>query len=81
MSHQHNLFNTITRHGNDDGYRPRVTKDFQPTSARAGSPEKIAILRWRMERGIPLWHPDDRGQYWLDSEENSCDCNSHLTNH
>jgi hypothetical protein len=69
MSHHCNLFDAIASHGNDEGYRPRVTQEFQPTNARAGSPEKIAVLRWRMERGLPLWHRDDPCDFWLTDDE------------
>jgi hypothetical protein len=69
MPHQRSVFDTIARQGNDNGYRPHVTKDFEPTDAPAGSPEKIAVLRWRMERGLPLWHSRDLGGYWLGSED------------
>lgn len=31
----------------------------QPTDAKPGSLEKIAVLRLRAAWGIPLWHPDD----------------------
>lgn len=30
-----------------------------PTSAAAGSPEKIAVLAARHAANVPLWHPDD----------------------
>lgn len=30
-----------------------------PTSAPAGSFEKLEALRRRQESGLPLWHPDD----------------------
>jgi hypothetical protein len=69
MSKQRNLFDAIARRGTDDGYHPRITKDFQPTKARAGSPEKIAVLRWRVERGMPLWHRRDESGYALESDE------------
>src|SRR4051812_36059958 len=31
-----------------------------PTDAMPGSAEKIAVLKWRMEKGYLLWHPGDR---------------------
>jgi hypothetical protein len=31
-----------------------------PTNATPGTPEKIAILKMRMERGFALHHPEDR---------------------
>lgn len=68
MSQSRNLFDAIVAQGSDNGFRPRVTKEFQATSAQAGSPEKVAVLRWRMERGLPLWHRDDRTDLGLDSD-------------
>jgi hypothetical protein len=69
MSQKRSLFDTIAAQGNDHGYHPRVTKNFHPTSARAGSPEKIAVLRWRVERGLPLWHRDDRAGVRLEGDD------------
>lgn len=34
--------------------------EFQATDARPGSVEKVAVLSYRVERGLPLWHTDDR---------------------
>ena len=31
----------------------------EPTEAAPGTPEKVAVLRQRYERGLALWHPDD----------------------
>lgn len=49
--------------------RANVTREiltnFQPrraswaTRARPGSPQKIAVLRWRYEHGEELFHPQD----------------------
>jgi hypothetical protein len=33
--------------------------EFVPTEAFGGSIEKIEILRSRLEKGLPLWHPND----------------------
>jgi hypothetical protein len=32
---------------------------FAPTTARPGSPEKVAILMQRARLRQPLWHPQD----------------------
>ena len=40
-----------------------MKKDFDSTDAPAGSPEKIEILRKRLELGLPLWHEEDRYDY------------------
>jgi hypothetical protein len=39
--------------------RDHHTEDFIPTSAPAGSKQKIDILAERIQRGMPLWHPED----------------------
>jgi hypothetical protein len=59
MSYQHNLFDAIVVQGSDLGFAPRITNQFRPTAAQAGSPEKIRVLRWRLEHGLPLWHELD----------------------
>ena len=41
--------------------RPPVEQQLpSPTNATPGTPEKIAILKGRMERGLALHHPEDR---------------------
>ena len=62
MSKKSNLFDAIAVQGTDDGYRPRITEEFQPTNALAGSQEKLEVLRWRVEHGLPLWHWRDRAE-------------------
>jgi hypothetical protein len=37
--------------------------DFEPTDALPGSVEKIAVLAYRAEMGLPLWHRDDKVSY------------------
>jgi hypothetical protein len=59
MSRPPNLFKAIIAQGTDLGFVPRVTDQFCPTTAQAGSPEKIRVLRWRLEHGLPLWHALD----------------------
>jgi hypothetical protein len=39
-----------------------------PTQAEPGSPEKIAILRSRLEHGQALWHEQDRQCDWQEFE-------------
>jgi hypothetical protein len=34
--------------------------EFCRTDALPGSPEKLDVLAKRLERGEPLWHPEDR---------------------
>jgi hypothetical protein len=45
---------------------PRGLDDFvgeghmpEPTTAKPGTPEKVAVLAARAEAGQRLWHPDD----------------------
>lgn len=49
-----------------------IRKTCKPTKAQPGSDAKIAVLRMRAEKGLPLWHPDDPvvrlhdgGRWWL----------------
>ncbi|RIK77906.1 MAG: hypothetical protein DCC68_16265 [Planctomycetota bacterium] len=46
-------------------YEPRkVAKDeFASTAAMPGTKEKLEILAARLEKGVPLWHPQDRNEY------------------
>ena len=36
---------------------------FHATKALPGSNEKLAVLTERVQRGLPLWHPNDRRSY------------------
>ena len=58
-----NVFEAILKFGHDEDFFPEEREDFQATDAPAGSPEKIEILRSRLEMGQPLWHNDDRMDY------------------
>lgn len=42
---------------------PAKDVEFSPTDAPAGSKSKIDILAYRVSKGLPLWHPDDRVDY------------------
>lgn len=63
MSQVRNVFDAILKYGHDEDFAPEVTNDFSCTDAPAGSPEKIEILRQRVELGLPLWHQEDRFDY------------------
>lgn len=63
MDKVRNVFEAILKYGHDEDYLPEAPPDFQPTDAPAGSPEKIEILRSRIELGLPLWHENDRFDY------------------
>ena len=58
-----NVFDAIRRNGSDAGFVPQREEQFFPTDAPAGSPQKIAELRERLETGAPLWHEEDRRDY------------------
>jgi len=58
-----NVFDAILKYGHDEDFYPEVRNEFSPTDAPAGSPEKIEILRNRIELGLPLWHDADRFDY------------------
>lgn len=59
-----NVFEAILKYGHDEDFLPAADQEgFDPTDAPAGSPEKIEILRRRVEQGQPLWHMEDRRDY------------------
>lgn len=58
-----NVFDAILECGHDEDFVPSETDDFIPTTAAAGSSEKIAVLAQRVQLGLPLWHPNDRCDY------------------
>jgi hypothetical protein len=63
MSNVRNVFEAILKYGHDEDFSPVASENFEPTDAPAGSPEKIEILRRRVELGLPLWHEEDRVDY------------------
>ena len=63
MKNVRNVFEAILKYGHDEDFAPNDTGEFRPTDAPAGSPEKIEILRKRVELGSPLWHDADRVDY------------------
>ena len=58
-----NVFEAILKYGHDEDFAPVEDDLFEPTSAPAGSPDKIELLRRRVELGQPLWHAEDRCDY------------------
>jgi hypothetical protein len=58
-----NVFEAIAKFGHDEDFAPRITDEFSPTEAPAGSSEKLAELTRRVSQGLPLWHPMDRADY------------------
>jgi hypothetical protein len=60
MKNIKNVFEAIIKYGHDEDFDPSDRNEFEPTDAPAGSPEKIEVLRQRVELGLPLWHAKDR---------------------
>ena len=58
-----NVFEAILKYGHDEDFAPRVDDNFTPTTAPAGSREKLEILAERVRHGYPLWHEEDRMDY------------------
>lgn len=58
-----NVFDAISETGHDEDFVPQETEDFTPTTAPAGSAEKLDVLARRVALGLPLWHPEDRSDY------------------
>ena len=59
MARIRNVFEIIELYGHDENFEPQMTPDFVPTAAPAGSRQKIDVLAERIQRGLPLWHPQD----------------------
>ena len=59
MARIRNVFEIIELYGHDENFEPQTTDDFVPTAAPAGSRQKIDVLAERIQRGFPLWHPQD----------------------
>ncbi len=58
-----NVFESILEFGHDEIFVPMETENFRGTDAPAGSRSKIEVLAERVQRGEPLWHPEDRTDY------------------
>lgn len=63
MQNVKNVFEAILKYGHDEDFAPAKSDEFSPTDAPAGSQDKIDVLRRRVERGMPLWHDEDRCDY------------------
>ncbi|MEY3206122.1 MAG: hypothetical protein RLZZ21_2453 [Planctomycetota bacterium] len=59
MARIRNVFEIIELYGHDENFEPQCTSEFIPTHAPAGSKQKIDVLAERIQRGMPLWHPED----------------------
>ena len=59
MARIRNVFEIIELYGHDENFEPQTTPEFVPPRAPAGSKQKIDILAERIQRGMPLWHPED----------------------
>ncbi|MGC4005165.1 MAG: hypothetical protein QM811_19430 [Pirellulales bacterium] len=51
-------------------YEPELAKtaEFPATEAMPGTVDKLEILAQRLQRGQPLWHPNDR-IYWRSDDD------------
>lgn len=58
-----NVFEAILECGHDEDFVPMETEEFGATDAAAGSRAKIEVLAERIQKGLPLWHQDDRSDY------------------
>ena len=58
-----NVFEAILKYGHDEDFSPHGGDSFVETDAPAGSVDKIEALRRRVEKGMPLWHEEDRKDY------------------
>ena len=58
-----NVFEAILECGHDEDFAPVQTSEFSSTDAPAGSRTKLKVMAERVQKGLPLWHPDDRGDY------------------
>ena len=58
-SHAENVFDAILRYGHDEDFQPQLSGNWRPTSAVAGTTQKLEVLRSRVELGVPLFHPHD----------------------
>ena len=56
----YNVFDAIEEKGHDEDFVPTVTDEFYPTDAQAGSKAKVEVLAERVNKGLPLWHPEDK---------------------
>lgn len=59
MARIRNVFEIIELYGHDENFEPQCSAEFIPTCAPAGSRQKIDVLAERIQRGMPLWHPED----------------------
>ena len=57
------MFEAIVRDGHDEDFFPMERGAFVPSDQAVGTPEKIELLRQRVEMGVPLWHEQDRSDY------------------
>ena len=63
MRQMRNVFEAILKYGHDEDFCPAEDEMFCPTEAPAGSRAKLDVLAERVQRGEPLWHPEDRPDY------------------
>lgn len=63
MSRYRNVFEAIAGEGHEESFVAIQTDEFEPADLPAAWPEKIELLRWRVEMGVPMSHDADRSDY------------------
>jgi len=59
MARIRNVFEIIELYGDEGNFGPHTAREFVSTGAAAGARKKLDILAERIQRGMPLWHPED----------------------
>jgi hypothetical protein len=59
MSVSQNVFEALAKYGHDIDFDGKPNELWFPTMYGPGSPEKIEVMRQRVELGVPIWHPND----------------------
>lgn len=54
--------------GQGEAYEPS-NESFEPTDAIPGSIAKVDVMRSRLDRGLPVHHPNDRRYYGDDQDD------------
>lgn len=63
MRRYRNVFEAIAGERHEESFVAVETDEFEPADLPAAWPEKIELLRWRVEMGVPMWHDADRSDY------------------
>ena len=58
------VFEELAEFNRDDKFETSTNhSNFFPTAALPGSDEKVEVLKRRVNRGLPLWHDQDRRSF------------------